>query len=191
MTKPILKFNRATGKYEGVFTLQIEAEIFRRLLFQYANENNIDPADLDAWQRAIAATAQVGNWLNHPHATITEMEERSIMPVHQPTALTQPSTLQERLCAIAQQTPPHLWEERCLTPTGDKSLPLKERDNIGRLRWREREVLKTLRTAWQNGEFALTPEADAQERAYRGEEQTKLNATLNAVATAVNGVRHQ
>ncbi len=72
-----LKLNRETGYYEATFTVRIEAEIFRRMLFTYAEEHHIDPTDLVAWEKAIAEVARAGKWMSHPRAQVAPVEEKA------------------------------------------------------------------------------------------------------------------
>ncbi len=70
-----LKLNPKTDYYEATFTVRVEAEIFRRVLFNHVEEHHIDPADLEAWGKAVHEVARVGKWMTHPRAAITTPQE--------------------------------------------------------------------------------------------------------------------
>src|SRR5258708_7824796 len=70
-----LRFNPKSGYYEDTFTMRVEAEIFRRVLFSHAEDNNIDPADLAAWKRTIDEISNTNKWLSHPRASIVAIDE--------------------------------------------------------------------------------------------------------------------
>ena len=82
----LLKLNPKTGYYEATFTVRVEAEIFRRVLFNYVEEHHIDPTDLAAWEKAVHEVARVGKWMTHPRAAITLAQEKPEEPKEQPLA---------------------------------------------------------------------------------------------------------
>jgi hypothetical protein len=73
--EPLLRLNPNTGYYEGTFTVQVEAEIFRRVLFRHVEEYHVDPTDLNAWEQAITQVARTAKWINHPRAEVRLAQE--------------------------------------------------------------------------------------------------------------------
>jgi len=80
----LLKLNPDTGYYEGTFTVRVEAEIFRRVLFTYVEDHYIDPADMEAWEKAISEVARTAKWLAHPRATVVSLVEKPKAPLASP-----------------------------------------------------------------------------------------------------------
>lgn len=115
MNEHTLKLNPENGHYEGAYTItfQVEAEIVRRALWRYAEENNVDPANIDAWQKAVEAVTSSGKWIDHPRskwmdypyakpATLQSSEPslKQEMPV-----VTMPETVQgDEIIAILKRT---------------------------------------------------------------------------------------
>jgi hypothetical protein len=97
--------------------------------------------------------------------------------------------VEQRLREKARTVAPYRWDAECLTPSGDLSLPLAVRDNIGRLRYDERQVLKRLWAEWKAGSFQLEAGAAQAQAAHEQQEQSNVAAKLETVATAVNNGR--
>ena len=209
---PNLSLNHETGYYEGTLLVQIDAEIFRRMVMQAIQEDEtVDLTDPQAMYAIVARIANVGYWMNRPNVKITpispsEVKQEAILEsphsenwggtrrrkpapkVQEPKR--QKDILEARLRESAMHDPPHLWEERCLTPIAPMTLPEKQRKDIGRLRYDERQVLKKLNEEYVRGEFSLDPEAEEQEREHQAKHLSDLNVKMEAVAEAVNGSRH-
>jgi len=80
----LLKLNPDTDCYEGTFTVRVEAEIFRRVFFTYVEDHHVDPADMEAWQKAISEVARTAKWLVHPRATVMPLVEKPSAPTAPP-----------------------------------------------------------------------------------------------------------
>ncbi len=75
--EPTLSFNRETGMYEGLLLVQVDSEIFRRLLIKAVEEDKAaDLTDPQTWTRAIASVGKISNWLDRPHVKVTPIESR-------------------------------------------------------------------------------------------------------------------
>jgi len=194
-TPPILSLNQATGKYEGLLLIQVDAEIFRRLLLRAIEEDEAsDLTDPQTWITAIARVGQITRWLDKPHVTVTPVVKQPAPLQEGPSPSLRPQTkmalLEERLRGQARSTPPYLWETQCMTPLGDHTLPVKERDDISRLRYDERKFLRRLHEEWEQGTFLLDASAAEQERQYQEEQQRQFTTQVEVMASAVNGMRH-
>jgi len=199
---PNLSLNHETGYYEGTLLVQVDAEIFRRMVMNAIQEDEtVDLTDPQAMSAIVARIANVGYWMNRPNVKITPISPSpsSVAPIEEvkPTPKVQnpkPEThferLEMRLREQVAHVPPHLWDEQCLTLVAPPSLSQKERADVGRLRYDERKVLKKLNEEWQCGEFQLDPEAEEQEREHQAKHLSDLNVKMEAVAEAVNGSRH-
>ncbi len=177
----ILKLNPETGYYEGTFTIRVEAEIFRRILFNYVEEQHIDPTDLAAWEKAIYEVARMGKWLSHPRATVTQAPhkpEESAKPL--PSNLAEVSESREipnskylsqkdeqTLWEKAMQLPVDAWETLLTPLPPELSSQDKEKRPYYMRRYAERRSLERLKEQLE----PLSSERIA------------------AVAEAVNGVR--
>src|SRR6266700_2889203 len=194
-----LSLNHETGYYEGTLLVQIDAEIFRRMVMQAIQEDEtVDLTDLQAMSAIVARIANVAYWMNRPNVKITPISPApsSVAPI-EPTPKVQnpkPEThfgrLEMRLREQVAHVPPHLWDEQCLTLVAPPSLSQKERADVGRLRYDERKVLKKLNEEYVRGEFQLDPEVEEQEREHQAKHLSDLNVKMEAVAEAVNGSRH-
>src|SRR6266704_3092585 len=205
--EPTLSFNRETGMYEGLLLVQVDSEIFRRLLIKAA-----DLTDPQTWTRAIASVGKISNWLDRPHVKVTPIESRqrpkSFTMVVFPPEAEQPipkevesepspqvadfNSLRMQLEEKARHLPPYLWWEKAvLTELPDASVTMsrQEKQPLYMARNREREMLIAIRKEWEHGMFELDPEAAEQERKHQQEEQGAFIGKLEVVAEAVNGAR--
>lgn len=134
-----LELNRATGKYE--LHVELDAELFRRQLFRYAEENGIDPTDQDQWNQAILS---VSNTMARVVGTVKkeEIKEEVYVPLH-PGRKMSPEEV-EAFKRKALDTPVDDWDS-LLTPLlhVEASADAK-RFNYDR-RYRERNILASLR----------------------------------------------
>lgn len=192
-----LSFNRSTGLYEGTIRIGIDAEFFRRKLFQRMEENeSADLSNPEVLLAIIRSVSKASIWLGHPHTRILTTSEPSL-PREEPPGTPggeQPQgrtkmrrgSLIAALRERARGIPPHLWEERCLSPYGDAPSGSKERGRIGSRRGDERAILQKLRVEWEAGTFILEREAVEEEERYQQEQSDKLTQKLEVVALAVN-----
>ena len=211
--EPTLSFNRETGMYEGMLLVQVDSEIFRRLLIKAVEEDLIaDLTDPATWTKAVARVGKITNWLDRPHVKVTPIESRQrpksfTMVVFPPEAeqpipkevesepapqVTEFNSLREQLEEKARHLPPYLWWEKAvLTELPDASVVMsrQEKQPLYMARNREREMLTAIRNEWERGKFELDPEAAEQERQHQQEEQGSFMGKLEVVAEAVNGAR--
>lgn len=199
--KPTLAFNPSTGYYEGTLKVEVDAEIFRRMILRAIEED--DSADLtnpQVWADIVARVGQISSWINRPHVKVTPVaiSDTPSVPISSAPASSEPKKLktpkkthkdllEERLRETAKSVPPHLWDDFCRTPISDKPRNEKEYADVSRLRSDERQVLKKLHEEWQQGNFQIEPDADEAEHAYLKSQQLELDTTIEAVAEAVNG----
>ncbi|SRR5258708_745035 len=119
----LLKLNPETGCYEATFTVRIEAEIFRRMLFNYIEEYHVDPTDLAAWEKAIHEMARTSRWLSHPRAAIAPVQERSEALVEPSPISTKEVDEKERkipsTASLSQKEEEDLWEKAMQLPVGE------------------------------------------------------------------------
>ncbi len=207
---PTFSLNRNTASYEAFFKIQVDADIFNRVMITAVEEaasNGVDLTSPQAWETINARVSNPAYWLNRPHVKVTPVappvttevkqevqpqplaEIKTAPKVQSPQLVRKKDILEARLRESALHVPPHLWEKHCLTPTPPMSSPEKERKDVGRLRYDEKQFLKMLHAEYQRGEFVLDPNATEQERQYQESQQTALAATLESVADAVNGNR--
>ncbi len=184
--EPTLSFNRETGYYEGMLLVQVDAEIFRRTLFRYLEENNIDMLDMQQYQAAIQAITRVGRWVDHPHTLINLLREtkpkQEVPQVVEETKLLEPMAHTKKplhskylvpedeviLRELALRLPVDEWES-LLTPL-PANLPIgqsKEKEMIYQRRYAERQALNKLKQ----------------------ELEPARNDMLHAIAESVNGAR--
>jgi len=207
--EPTLSFNRETGMYEGLLLVQVDSEIFRRLLIKAVEEDKAaDLTDPQTWTRAIASVGKISNWLDRPHVKVTPIESRlrpkSFTMVVFPPEAEQPIpkevesepapqvdsfiSLREQLEEKVRHLPPYLWEEACL-PAIPEGLSIQEKRPIYQERHRSRDILYQIRGEYERGKFELDSEAAEQERQHQQEEQGVFMGKLEVVAEAVNGAR--
>src|SRR6266702_4464632 len=200
--EPTLSFNRETGMYEGLLLVQVDSEIFRRLLIKAVEEDKAaDLTDPQTWTRAIASVGKISNWLDRPHVKVTPIASPIAQPVPKEVEsepapqVTEFNSLREQLEEKARHLPPYLWWEKAvLTELPDASVVMsrQEKQPLYMARNREREMLTAIRSEWERGKFELDPEAAEQERQHQQEEQGSFMGKLEVVAEAVNGARiHQ
>ncbi len=211
--EPTLSFNRETGMYEGMLLVQVDSEIFRRLLIKAVEEDLIaDLTDPATWTKAVARVGKITNWLDRPHVKVTPIESRqrpkSFTMVVFPPEAEQPIpkevesepapqgdsfvSLREQLEEKARHLPPYLWWEKAvLTQLPDISVPMSRevKQPLYLARHQERDILAQIRQEWERGMFELDPEAAEQERQHQQEEQGVFMGKLEVVAEAVNGSR--
>src|SRR5216684_5527271 len=75
-----LKLNKQTNLYEASILIQVEHEIFRRLLTKYLEDYNVDPANIEEYVEAVYNVSKVSRWLEHKRVTIviTEVKQEPI-----------------------------------------------------------------------------------------------------------------
>src|SRR6266567_1518926 len=130
--EPTLSFNRETGGYEGAYTItfQVEAEIVRRAIFRYAEENNIDPANITEWEKAIEAVTRASKWIDHPRSKWLDFPYAK--PVHeQPAPI--PEAKQEPSVPVAS-TPQSTFTGYTTKPLQRGNYPQKMRQCY--VKWR-------------------------------------------------------
>ncbi len=192
MKEPTLSFNRATGYYEGTITVQVNAEIFRRLLLRAVEEDeSADLTDPETWVRVIARVGKITNWLDKPNVKVTAVAPATPEPIEQEEIpkKKRPGGLVEEMREKAQHTAPHLWLDQCRT-----SLPSSYADNpeyyrASNRRTDEKRILERLLEEWKDGQFQISQEAEEIERIYRQSCQDAIIETVEHVAEAVNGNR--
>ncbi len=196
--EPTLQFNKTTGYYEGMLLIQVDSELFRRFLLNAVEEDQAaDLTDPETWIAAIAKIGRIVDWIGRPHVTLTPIISPALpsiqAEVQQSESTQKPKTkaelLEERLREKARQVAPYKWDDLCLTPIGDHSLPQSVRDDIGRLRYDERQVLKRLRKEWEAGRFSLNPVVAQEQTEYEQQEKSHLTQKIHTMATATNGSR--
>lgn len=158
----VLRLNRETGKYEAVFSVRVDAEIFRRRLFVYAERENIDVTDIQAWNKAIEHVARLDQWMNDSHAVIcletqelkqiVQVEKREERPVITVSHKVRQATQEHlsTLLSLARETPVAQWDS-LLTPL-PSDLPRgksEEKERIYRIRYDERRALEHLKQEMQ------------------------------------------
>lgn len=200
--KPVLSFNKATGNkatgcYEGTLLVQVDAEIFRRLLLKAVEEDDAsDLTDPQTWLGAVARVGEITQWIGKPHVKVTPVStveasaatevfahvKQNVHPFHRH------SRSEVRLREQVRGVAPHLWDEQCLTPCSTER-PRKERQHVWNTRHRERRILAMLYEEWQRGEFVLDADAAEHQREYQELQQTGLLSKLEPIASAVNGNR--
>ena len=114
-----LKLNPKTGYYEATFTVRVEAEIFRRVLFNYVEEQHIDPTDLAAWEKAVHEVARVGKWMTHPRAAITPEQERRFTPLESPPMERQEKKIITLAHRLTQKDEEALWDKAMQLPVSE------------------------------------------------------------------------
>jgi len=200
--EPTLSFNRETGGYEGAYTItfRIESEIVRRALFRYAEENNIDPANLMEWEKAIEAVTRSGKWIDHPRSKWLDYPYAKPVEVSQsaPAIVALPVTEQtQEVPVVANVHPPF---------TGYTTKPLQS----AKLSSEDEAVLREVALQlpvdeWDSLQTSLPtnlPPGREKEKVYqrRYAERQALNrlkaelepaatTMLHAVASTVNGAR--
>ena len=194
----VLSFNRSTGCYEGMLLVQVDAEIFRRMLLLAIEEDEAaDLTDPQTWMRAIERVGNAAYWIGRPHVKITpvthqtKLEEQKGEPAPKAGRMEEQdaaNSLEQTLQAKARVIPPYRWEEMLLTPLSDE-LSRYEKRPIYQARHREHQVLDSLREAWRRGDFMLDDEAESQEKQHEEAQQTNVTLKLETVAEAVNGNR--
>ncbi len=190
--EPTLSFNRATGYYEGTITVQVNAEIFRRLLLRAVEEDeSADLTDPETWVRVIARVGKIMNWLDKPNVKFTPVTPASPEPIDKPVEQkkTQTELLREELREKVRNMPPHQWLDFRLTPIPSKDLDRKEQQRFSNRRHDEKVILERLLEEWEDGQFQISQEAEEQERIYRQSCQDAVIETVEHVAEAVNGNR--
>ncbi|SRR6266704_458052 len=201
--EPTLSFNRETGMYEGMLLVQVDAEIFRRMLIKAVEEDLIaDLTDPATWTRAIASVGKISNWLDRPHVKVMPIATSqvqqplapSVVPMISPVAQSRPKTqvtlIEEELREKARYVAPYRWIEILLTPY-EYLPPGKEKEAVFQRRHKERRFLEQLHKEWEQGNYQLDPEASQQEEEHQADEQRLLAVKIETVQAAVNGARIQ
>ena len=192
-----LKLNPENRRYEGAYTItfQVEAEIVRRALFRYAEENNIDPANITEWEKAIEAITRASKWIDHPRSKWLDFPYAK--PAHeQPGPI--PEAKQEPSVSVASTPQPAF--------TGHTTKPLQK----GQLSSEDEAMLREVAMCksvdeWENLLTPLPtnlPPGKGKRRIYirRYAERQALNrlkaelepattSTLHTIVSAVNGSR--
>ncbi len=76
---PNLSLNHETGYYEGTLLVQIDAEIFRRMVMQAIQEDEtVDLTDPQAMYAIVARIANVGYWMNRPNVKSTPISPSEV-----------------------------------------------------------------------------------------------------------------
>lgn len=122
----LLKLNPETGYYEGIFTVRVEPEIFRRVLFTYIEDYHIDPTDLAAWGKAIHEVARVGKWFAHPRAQVAPVEvcrEIAVEPSPVNTVVAEEQKVQKKITktvkypkSLSREEEKTLWDKAMELP---------------------------------------------------------------------------
>lgn len=68
MSETCLKFSKGRNVYTGFIAVEVDAEIFRNSLYKYLTDNNIDPANIEEYQKALAEFSRISRWTDHPRA---------------------------------------------------------------------------------------------------------------------------
>ncbi len=199
--EPTLSFNRETGMYEGMLKVEVDAEIFRRLLLRTVEEDTTaDLTDPQTWVAAIARVGKIVNWLDKPHVKVTPITTSqvqyppvpAIVPVISPIESSRPKTqaalIEEELREKAKYVAPYRWIEILLTPY-EYLPPGKEKEAVFQRRHKERRFLEQLRREWEQGNYQLDPEAVQQEEEHQADEQRLLAVKIETVQSAINGAR--
>lgn len=150
-----LKLNKQTNLYEASILIQVEPEIFKRMLYRYLEEQNIDPGNIEEYQTALYNVSKVSRWLEHKRVTVVIPEQEPIM-LQEPSKsdlasgfVTKRLTLQEirKLRDDAMALPVDQWDT-LLTPLlpfdkpGDNK---QERNYVYQRRYDEKKVLDALK----------------------------------------------
>ncbi len=195
--EPTLSFNRETGMYEGMLLVQVDAEIFRRMLIKAVEEDKAaDLTDPQTWTRAIASVGKITNWLDRPHVkvipitTLQVQPTPSIVPIESSRPKTQVALIEEDLREKARYIPPYRWIELLLTPY-EYLPPGKEKEAVFQRRHKERRFLEQLRQEWEQGKYQLDDSAAQQEEEHQADERRLLAVKIETVQAAVNGARIQ
>jgi hypothetical protein len=143
-----LQFNREKGCYEGHLLVQVDAELFRRLLLQeVAQDEAADLTDPTTWTKAIEKIGNVNRWLNNPHTILTSVGKPVLpssevvqAPLVQKAMRPKPSgsqvsyaDIENTLRTRARTVPPYQWETlRDPVPPGRSDAPEKKRNSYVR-----------------------------------------------------------
>lgn len=205
--EPTLRLNKETGYYEGLLLVQVESELFRRILLRTVEEHETaDLTDPTTWADAITKVGKMKPWLDKPHTKVTPVEV--ILPAAEvkpeehrtekpETKLTEAkqgvlSDLETTLREQARHLPPYAWEEKLLASLESVAHLHKhdtEKTRVYQLRCKQGKILKQLYAAWEQGEFILDVTAANEQQAHTQQEENRLTAKLELVAGAVNGSR--
>lgn len=207
--EPTLRLNKDTGYYEGFLLVQVEAELFRRILLKTVEEHETaDLTDPTTWADAILKVGRMKPWLDKPHTKVTPVE--AVSPVAAPEVKpkeeekenpeTKPARakqvflldLEAELREQAKHLPPYQWEEKLLAslePVAHLNKHDLEKQRVYQLRFKQGKILKELREAWEQGRFILDVAAANEQQAYTQQEEEHITTRLELVAGAVNGSR--
>lgn len=211
--EPTLKLNPQTGFYEGLLLVQVEAELFRRLLIKTVEDDqNADLTDPSTWAQAVNRIGKITFWLNRPGVTVkpVELEAETITAPPAPTpgipaipAKPKPepeptprapmlfeTELEADVRARAAHVPPYEWEEKIMSylpPELDKHS--REKQHIYQRRFRERKILQALQEEYKNGTFQLDDEAELSQMEHDEQAQKTVTTKIETIAEVVNGSR--
>ncbi len=146
-----LKLNKQTNLYEASILIQVEPEIFRRLLSKYLEDYNIDPANIEDYIEALYNVSKVSRWLEHKRVTI-------VIPEQEPIKLQEPERHAVNMRSLTKQEveelrnkalviPVDQWEflKTPLVPWTKKGENIKERNRAYQKRFDEKLVLDALK----------------------------------------------
>lgn len=204
MTKePTLQLNKQTGKYEGYLLVQVEPELFRRILLKTVEEDEtLDLTDPSTWASAIERVGKSMYWLDRLHTVVTPVCGIPLtLPPSEPTVKLEKtvlphaskSTYQEleaKLREKADKIPPYQWFDMLMTPLPQGlSSSSTEKQQAYYIRSDERKILKTLYAEWEDGQFPVNANALLKQTEHEEQEARKSTKKIEAIAGAVNGAR--
>lgn len=210
--EPILKWNPISRRFEGTYVVEVEEEILMRAFFRYIEENHIDFTNLAAYQEAVNRVARIGRWLDHARTVARPIETPAPAPVVQPAPIARPSFVALAPAEPARVSPlalpaNHVRRGRKPGPAKRVKYHVMSLEEVEAFRARALatpvEQWETLKTPLLKGIKYGTPLTRERRDNYyrRSDENTVLKAlkaemepakldTLEAVAGAINGLRH-